>query len=104
MKTHYYDIVKRILIENPATRDDDMLLWGSFLAKFMIVLPHEEFYDVIQNARARKIPSYESITRARRKVQEREPNLRGKRYSGRKKEEREYREYYSQLMGHFQEV
>lgn len=98
MRRKLYDVVKVILIENPATRDDDMLLWGAFLGKYLIVRPDEYFYDVLRTCRSRKIPSYESITRARRKVQEQEPNLRGKRYKVRKKEEEEYRSYYGDLM------
>lgn len=91
---NYYSTVKQILIENPATRDDDMLLYGAFLAKFMIVGVDETFYHVMQTAKERKIPSYESITRARRKVQEKEPSLQGIRRKQRMEEESNYHEYY----------
>ena len=94
MKSNYYSTVKQILIENPATRDDDMLLYASFLAKFMIVSPYETFYEVMSTAKQRRIPSYESITRARRKVQEKEPLLQGKKRKARMEAEAEYREYY----------
>lgn len=90
----YYTTVRQILLENPATRDDDMLLYSAFLAKFMIVHPSETFYEVCATAKRRKIPSYESITRARRKVQEKEPLLQGKRRKDRKAEEETYRDYY----------
>ena len=91
---NYYSTVRAILIENSATRDDDMLLYGAFLAKYMIVHPSESFYEVMSTAKQRKLPSYESITRARRKVQEEEPALRGKRRKQRMEEEQKYREYY----------
>ena len=91
---NYYGTVKQILIENPATRDDDMLLYGIFLAKFMIVHPDETFYEVMSTAKQRKIPSYESITRARRKVQEKEPHLQGKKRKQRMEEEAIYHDYY----------
>lgn len=90
----YYTTVREILLENPATRDDDMLLYGAFLAKYMIVHPAENFYEVMSTAKQRKIPSYESITRARRKVQEKEPLLQGKRRKARMEEEAKYHEYY----------
>ena len=90
----YYTTVREILIENSATRDDDMLLYGAFLAKYMIVHPSESFYEVMSTAKQRKLPSYESITRARRKVQEKEPLLQGKRRQARKEEEAIYRDYY----------
>ena len=91
---NYYSTVKQILIENPATRDDDMLLYGAFLAKFMIISPYETFYEVCSTAKSRKIPSYESITRARRKVQEKEPLLQGKKRKARMEEEAIYHDYY----------
>ena len=90
----YYTTVRQILLDNPATRDDDMLLYGSFLAKYMIVHPSETFYEVMSTAKQRKIPSYESITRARRKVQEKEPLLQGKRRKARMEEEAIFHEYY----------
>lgn len=91
---NYYSTVRQILLENPAARDDDMLLYGAFLAKFMIISVDETFYHVMQTAKARKIPSYESITRARRKVQEQEPLLQGKRRKQRMEEEAIYHDYY----------
>ena len=90
----YYTTVRQILLDNPATRDDDMLLFGAFLAKYMIVHPDETFYEVMSTAKQRKIPSYESITRARRKVQEKEPLLQGKRRKARMEEEAIFHEYY----------
>lgn len=91
----YHGKVKQILMENPATRDDDMLLYGIFLQKYMMVSMTESFYYVCQTARSRKLPSYESISRARRKVQEQEPSLRGTARRRRKAEEEVYHEYYS---------
>lgn len=90
----YYSTVREILIENPATRDDDMLLYGAFLAKYLIVHPSESFYEVCSTAKQRKLPSYESITRARRKVQEKEPLLQGEHRKARMEEEAKYHEYY----------
>lgn len=91
---NYYSTIKQILIENPASRDDDMLLYGAFLAKFLIVSPTETFYEVCSTAKIRKMPSYESISRVRRKVQEKEPLLQGKRRKQRMEEEEKYHEYY----------
>jgi len=91
---NYYEQVKGILTQYPASRDDDMLLYAIFLHKNRIVHSYEKFYDVMAHAKERGIPSYEGITRARRKVQEKEPNLRGKRYNQRMKSEEEYRDYY----------
>ena len=90
----YYEQVKAILTKHPITRDDDMMLYGQFLFQNGKVGKQETFYKVLASAKKRKLPSYESITRARRKVQEKEPSLRGQRYSQRHKAEEEYREFY----------
>lgn len=91
---NYYDQVRYILNKYPKARDDDYLLWAIFLFMNNIVKEEEKFYEVITKAKANKLPSYESITRARRKVQEKEPNLRGKAYAQRKKEEATYHDFY----------
>lgn len=91
---NYYDTVRTILLENPRTRDDDMYLYSVFLAKFNLVRPDETFYEVMVSAKSRGLPSYESITRARRKVQENEEYLRGKNRKARKEQEQKYREFY----------
>lgn len=92
---NYHNIVEQILTENPATRDDDMLLYGAFMARFMIVGIDESFYHVCSTAKSRDLPSYESISRARRKVQEQYPHLRGTIRHHRKAEEEVYHDYYS---------
>ena len=92
---NYYDIVKHILTKKEAARDDDMYLYALVLYKFKLIDPNETFYQVMTSAKTRGLPSYESVSRARRKVQEQEPELRGAKYKERKKEEEEYRGFYS---------
>ena len=89
-----YQTVRAILLENARTRDDDMYLYGVFLAKFNLIKPEETFYEVMCSARSRGLPSYESVTRARRKVQEMEPMLCGNKKKSRKDMQQEYSEYY----------
>lgn len=91
---NYYSTVRQILMENERTRDDDMFLYSVFCAKFLLVKPNESFYSVMCSWKVKGLPSYESITRARRKVQEEEPTLRGKRRKQRMEEEQKYHEYY----------
>ena len=93
---NYYDQVKNILTQYPVAQDDDMKLYAIFLYSNKCVDREERFYDVLTSAKKRKLPSYEGVTRARRKVQENEPSLRGKRYAARKKEEEEYKEFYGE--------
>jgi hypothetical protein len=91
---NYYDVVREILVENERARDDDMYLYSVFCAKYLLVKPDESFYSVMCTWKVRGLPSYESLSRARRKVQEKEPSLSGKEKHIRQKEEEEYREYY----------
>ena len=90
----YYNKVKDILVRYPTARDDDMMLYALFCVEYTYVGHDETFYNVLCSAKKRKIPSYESVTRARRKVQELEMDLRGKRRQSRKAEEEAYREFY----------
>ena len=92
----YYDKVKRLLIEDPLTRDDDMYLYGLFCARYTDIGPDISFYWVMSHAKMWKIPSYEGVSRARRKVQELEPYLCGNRKKARRREEAEYHRYYSE--------
>lgn len=94
MKDNYYNAVKAILLENSATRDDDMLLYAAFCAKHNLVAPYKTFYEVMANAKKWGLPSYESITRARRKVQEMEEYLGGERRKERQDRAEELRDYY----------
>ena len=91
---NYYNAVKAILLENPATRDDDMLLYGAFCLKHNLVAPNTDFYSVMANAKKWGLPSYESVTRARRKVQEMEEYLGGEKRRERKEKAEEVRDYY----------
>lgn len=92
---NYHNIVKQILTDTPATRDDDMLLYATFLSRYSLVDPNETFLHVCCTARARKLPSYEGVSRARRKIQEDHKELRGTMRRRRMEEEVEYHEYYS---------
>ena len=89
----YHNKVKTLLIEIPETRDDDMLLYARFCYKYGYVGQSSEFMAVMTNAKRLGMPSYESITRARRKIQEQVPELRGTNRRARKAEEEVYREY-----------
>ena len=91
---NYYTAVRNILLEDPRTRDNDMLLYAVFCAKYNFVRPEETFYEVLTNSKEKNLPSYESITRARRKVQEMEEYLCGKKRGLRKEQEKNYRNFY----------
>ena len=91
----YYNKVKAMLIQIPETRDDDMLLYAKFCYQNGYVNDFTYFMSAMCNAKKNGLPSFESITRARRKVQEQCPELVGTKRRIRKEEEEVYREYYS---------
>lgn len=92
----YYDKVKAILEERPETRDDDMKLYAIFIYK-VLNIPNVGFYNALYNHEKYGLPSYESITRVRRKIQELEPSLCGKKRKRRLELEEEYRQAYSPI-------
>ena len=91
-----YEFVKSILMRFPETRDDDMKLFArACWLKDKPVPTSVNLYHAFFDHDKYDLPSYESITRARRKVQEKEQALRGRRYKQRKEAEKEYRNHYS---------
>ena len=72
-----YNLVKGILEIDTKTRDDDMYLYVQFCKyigiKAALKLP---FYVVMVHSKEFGMPSYESVSRARRKVQSECPELR----------------------------
>lgn len=78
MKT--YDLVTKILTNNPKTRDSDkLLIWEVYKSTGIIkTVEHFGLREAIlrENFLSSNIPPTESITRARRKAQEKNENLR----------------------------
>jgi len=70
--------VEYILIKYPLTKDNDMLLVAQFWALESQFTQSHSAYDVFDAMSTGKFSSFESITRARRKLQEIDPSLRGK--------------------------
>ena len=95
MRDHY-EFVKTILERFPETRDDDMKLYARacWCDANCEAQRGSDFYKVLFYHDKYKLPNYESITRARRKVQQNEEHLRGIRYQKRQNEERKYRNHY----------
>ncbi len=67
-------MVENALIHHPETRGDNFLLYVEVLKRFIDTrLPLE---DVFRRHKELGIPSLETITRCRRKLQEKDPSLR----------------------------
>lgn len=89
-------IVENILEQVPAARNDDYILYAEVIRRYFPEVEKIGFVSVLENAHALGIPSYESITRNRRKVTEadKRPDLASDKIKERrKKQEAEYRQY-----------
>ncbi len=91
LPTKQLDLVKFILMKSPEARDNDnILLWIVWKKEYPIIDNNIEAFK--QLFLSKKLPSMESITRARRKIQEQYPNLRGLRYEKRQNNQKAYKE------------
>jgi hypothetical protein len=70
-----YDIVKQILERNDNTRSSDKYLIWSVFRRLGYVSMTEDGDEYVKKEDFMECPSFESITRARRKVQENHPEL-----------------------------
>tara|TARA_R110002167_G_scaffold48013_2_gene141912 strand:- start:1140 stop:1448 length:309 start_codon:yes stop_codon:yes gene_type:complete len=89
--TKQLDLVKFILERSPEARDNDnILLWIVWKKEYPIIDNDiEEFKKLFIS---KQLPSMESITRARRKLQEVYPELRGLKYDKRQNNQKLYKE------------
>lgn len=86
--------VQMLLFENAKLRADDYLLFAEYINKYYPRLAAIPLHEVLTNHFERGLPSFESVTRARRKAQERFPELYSERATiSRKKQEAAYIEY-----------
>lgn len=72
--------VKFILTEAKSCQDDDTLLYAAILMMDGYNTKEMSAEDMLVLMSIGTIPKYEAVTRARRKVQELNPLLRGKKY------------------------
>lgn len=95
MRNDWNDKVRYLLETHPEDRDDDFLLYLD-CCKYYTDMPTwaVSFEEAMSRHKKLGMPSYESITRARRKMQEQHPELRGEKYQMRMERQEEYREAY----------
>ena len=70
------DNVKELLQNYEQCRDSDMYLYGKYISIYYNELRNVLLAIAMQNSKRYKLPSYESVSRARRKLQENIPELR----------------------------
>ena len=69
--------VRALLIKNPIYRDSDTLLYVAYCMEEKPEVRRMTFCEVMENLKELGLPTYESVGRSRRKIQEREPDLKG---------------------------
>ena len=91
-------LVEELLENKPRTRTDDFILYGAILKQCGLNLRETTMYDFLATAKQSKYPTFSAVARARRKVQERRPELKDKATAeARRDEQYEYIKYSKEL-------
>ena len=77
--------VEKMLLRYPGLRDNDERLMANVWYKFIgdNTLTYTSGFNVLSMLSKGKLPSYESVSRCRRKIQEINPELRGEKWAKR---------------------
>lgn len=87
-------VVKEILTSIPATRSDDYLLYREMCSRLCPQAGALPLSTALERHKSLGMPSWETVSRCRRKVQERCPELRDPATAKvRAEEEQQYKEY-----------
>lgn len=82
-------LVRNSLEKNKSTREDDNLLYIDVIYQIDPLLVNENFLMNFKNARKLGLPAFETVSRARRKLQAENKNLRGSLENQKAREERQ---------------
>lgn len=87
-------IVSEVLEGNLQARKDDYVLMLCVCEKICPEILNYPFWVVMKNHYTNKLPNWETVSRCRRKIQEKRPDLvSSETAKNRRKEEEQYREY-----------
>jgi len=96
MRSEWGDKVKHILEMDSEARDDDFILYLDVCKRYTDVpVWAVSFEEAMINRKEYGLPSYEAITRARRRVQQKYPELRGNRYEKRMERQADFLDEYA---------
>lgn len=96
-QAQFRDVVRDTLVEKPATRDNDWLLFGGVMLRLRGInyMKNISLYDfIIEASNDKDIPKPSTSTRYRCAIQKDEPGLRGETYKDRQKYSKTYREEF----------
>ena len=80
-----YDEVKKLLTKHPTLRDNDERLMANIWWNHIPNIENMNGKEILALIAERKLPSFLSVSRCRRKIQETKPNLRGEKWISRHK-------------------
>lgn len=87
-------MVIEVLALCPRTRDDDYIMMAEIIRRYYPALSNIPFEKAMREHESLGVPSFESFTRVRRKVQSKVPALQSKeRRNRRAKREEEFKDY-----------
>ncbi|MBR4859334.1 MAG: hypothetical protein IKU08_09155 [Clostridia bacterium] len=86
--------IYNLLFENSKLRGDDYLLYAEYINRYFPRLLNQPLHEALTKHFERGLPSFEGVTRARRKVQRKYPELCSERaVAARAQQEAAYLEY-----------
>lgn len=90
------EMVKKALMKNKSARENDHMLYIEVAYMINPALVNINFVENFMEARRNGLPNFESVSRARRKIQEQNPELRGnpENQIGRQIKQIEFEDYY----------
>jgi hypothetical protein len=88
------ELVLNVLKRNFRARTDDFILYGGILKEMGISLRDTNLYDFLATAKKSGVPSFETVTRCRRHIQEIIPELKDEKTDwNRSKKIQDFKEY-----------
>lgn len=94
------EIVKPILEQHPETREDDFLLYAEVIREYRPELAELSVLDFFVAHRDLYCPSYESLSRVRRRLQEKYPELQSEKAKAKRAKEQAVYVAYAKEQGH----
>ena len=82
-----YSNVKHILTHLPSSRDNNNYLWFTFLEMYSVLDSSYSISSLYDHLERKRIPSFETLARFSRQIQEKNPELRGKEWLKRQRKQ-----------------
>ena len=93
----FKNVVEKVLKENPATRDNDNLLYLKTIETIKPGSSNFSMKTILMNLKEYKLPQFETVRRSRQHLQANNKELRGSKINQKARQslEEEYHDYFS---------